>query len=133
MASIKDRLKAQKFIKVEVDGIEFLVKKMDYLEFQGLVGKIKRGDSNVEIELILSAVKDVKGLKTKDVAENVEDFTAEELEETLDFDREYLQMYLGKNQEALVALYGKVVNDFVEFTNQKEDKKKVSLDTELKE
>ena len=96
---------------------------MDYLEFQRLAGKVKSGNADFEIELILSCIKDVSGLKARDIAENLSEFTETELNEVLEFDLEYVQMYLGKNQEVLVQLYESIAKDFVEFTEIASKKK----------
>ena len=132
MSTLKDKIKAQQYKKVTLNEIEFTIKKMDYLEFQRLASKVRSGATDFEIEIILSAIKDVKGIKTKDVVESTDGFTAEELEELLEFDREYIQIYLGKNQEVLVELYNVVVQDFMKFTEEK-NKKKVNSPTELSE
>lgn len=116
MKSLKERLKSQHYTKKEINGITFTIKKMDYLEFQRLAGKVKSGNADFEIELILSCIKDVTGLKVRDIAENQAEFTETELNEVLEFDLEYVQIYLGKNQEVLVQLYESIAKDFVEFT-----------------
>ena len=123
MKSLKERLKSQQYTKKEINGITFTIKKMDYLEFQRLVAKVKGSSSDFEIELILSCIKEVKGLKARDIAENHSEFTETELNEELEFDIEYVQMYLGKNQEVLIQLYESIAKDFVEFTEIASKKK----------
>jgi len=125
MKDLKQRITTQQFKKHTIKDIEFTLKKMDALEFQRLAVKMKSGQTDFEIEIILGAIRDVKGLKVKDVIESQEGFTAEELEESLSFDREYLQIYLGKNQETLVELYTLVIKDFVNFTEDKSKKKEI--------
>jgi hypothetical protein len=122
MKDLKKRIVNQQFKKVTFDGIEFVIKKMDALIYQMLAIKIKSGAANFEINIILDAIKDVKGLKVKHVVDSVEEFTAEELDSDLAFDNEYLQIYLGKNQETLIELYTLVSKDFMEF-NENNSKK----------
>ncbi len=132
MKSIKDRLKAQQYITKEINGVIFTLKKMDYLEFQRLASRLKRNSTDFEIELILSCIKNAAGIKIKDVAEKIEDFSPTELDTNLEYDPEYVQMYLGKNQEVLVGLYESIAKDFLEFTEQA-NKKKENSNTELSE
>ncbi len=132
MKSIKERLTAQKYIVKEIDNVKFTLKKMDYLEFQRLASRLKRNSTDFEIELILSCIKNVEGIKVKHITDNFDDFTPTELEEGLEFELEYVQMFLGKNQEVLVTLYESIAKDFLDFT-EKSTKKKADSNTELSE
>ena len=123
MTTLKEKIKSQQYSKYKINDIEFTLKKMDALEFQRLASKIKGGNSDFEIEIILNSIKDVKWLKTKDVIDSEEGFTAEELDEELGFDLEYVQIFLGKNQEILVNLYSETVKDFIKYTEDKSKKK----------
>lgn len=135
MSSIKTKLKAQQYQVKEVNGVKFTLKKMDFLQFQRLAGKLKNSEttsSDFEIELILSCITNATGIKVKDIAENKDEFSEIELEEVLDYDKEYVEMFLGKNQDVLIELYKVIAEDFLTFT-EKANKKKINLDTEQKE
>lgn len=127
--SLKDRIVATKFKDFEIKGITFKLKKFDALELQRLAIKTKSNPDEVEIEIILNSIKAYKGLKLKDIIESEEGFTAKELDEDLPFDREYLEMYLGKNQDVLIEIYQSIAKDFVSYTDNQQ-KKTTSSDTE---
>lgn len=129
--SLKDRIKKTQFKEVTINDVTFTLKKCDALEIQRILIKSKGTTDDLEIPLILNAIKDYKGIKTSDLVESEEGFTAKELDELVPFDREYLEMYLGKNQQVLIDLYQIIVKDFIDYTAEKE-KKSQSSDTKSK-
>ena len=129
--SLKDRIKKTQFKEVVIGNISFTLKKTDALELQRLLLKNKGNTDDLEIPLILNAIKDYKGIKTSDLVDSEEGFTAKELDEEVAFDKEYLEIFLGKNQNILIELYQQIVKDFIDYTADKE-KKLQSSDTKSK-
>lgn len=120
--SLKDRIKKTQFKEVVIGNVTFTLKKYDALELQKLIIKNRNKSDDIEIPLILNAIKSYKGIKLSDLVDSSENFTADEYDSEVDFDLEYLEIYLGRNQDVLIKLYELIIKDFVDYTEEKTKK-----------
>lgn len=123
---LKSRVINSKFITVEFEDKRFKLKKLDQYQVEKIIERAHGlGEQhNLNKFFVIDSVVAYFGIKLKDIVDGPEGFTAEELDSEVEFDKDYLEMFFGKNRDALIKIAEAVATELTRYTKNLAEEKK---------
>lgn len=123
--NVKDllnRAKKERQDTVTIGEYEFELKILNELDVMNLALKQRNnGEFAFETSLVLNSVVNYKNVKVKDI---LSDCTDEEANNEVEFNREVLEIFLGRNQSVILELFKAVSSKMAEAEEKKNKQKK---------